>query len=394
MHKNDSGEILSPRAYDVILVGAGLANGILALFLRAKKPDLRLLVLESGVQLPMARTWCFHHSDISASQKEIIAPLTSATWESYEVRFPSFTQPKFIESAYSAIHPQTLQEILKRALGENLRFDCHVQKISPTQVQLTNGEVLSAPCIVDGRGYKGSIENCGYQKFVGLNLRLSEPHGLSSPILMDGTVPQLDGYRFMYVLPWNEHEVLIEDTRYSESAAIQPERYAEEILAYAKAKGFSVKEIVSREQGVLPLPLAPIESRTATIFEKAVKIGMAGAYFHPVTGYSLPDAVRIADLLSSLPNATSDAYALQLKRYREKHSTQWTYLCMLNRLMFLAAKPPERYRIFQRFYTLNEPLIQRFYRGQLRLGDKVRILMGSPPVPILPALKALRRSTL
>ena len=43
--------------------------------------------------------------------------------------------------------------------------------------------------------------------------RARGPHGLRSPMLMDATVPQLDGFRFFYVLPLAPRRLLVEDTR-------------------------------------------------------------------------------------------------------------------------------------------------------------------------------------
>ena len=55
-------------------------------------------------------------------------------------------------------------------------------------------------------------------------------------------------------------------------------------------------------------------------------------------------------------------------------------------MLFRAAKPEERYTVLQRFYGLNQGLIERFYAGQLKWYDKARILIGKPPVPVSKAL--------
>ena len=52
-------------------------------------------------------------------------------------------------------------------------------------------------------------------------------------------------------------------------------------------------------------------------------------------------------------------------------------------------EPADRYRVLQRFYGLREPLIQRFYAGRLRTADKVRLMVGKPPVPIRRAIGCL-----
>ena len=74
------------------------------------------------------------------------------------------------------------------------------------------------------------------------------------PLLMDATVPQTDGLRFFYVLPMSPTRVLVEDTYFSDSAALDSPKLRAEVLAYAAQSGFVVRAIVREEQGVLPLP--------------------------------------------------------------------------------------------------------------------------------------------
>jgi lycopene beta-cyclase len=61
---------------------------------------------------------------------------------------------------------------------------------------------------------------------------------------------------------------------------------------------------------------------------------------------------------------------------------------MLNRMLFGAASPPERYRVLEHFYRLPPATIGRFYAGRSTLLDKARILSGRAPVPVRPALAA------
>ena len=55
-------------------------------------------------------------------------------------------------------------------------------------------------------------------------------------------------------------------------------------------------------------------------------------------------------------------------------------------MFFRGATPEVRYSVLQRFYGLNQGLIERFYAGELTWRDKARILIGKPPVPIHKAL--------
>jgi lycopene beta-cyclase len=71
-----------------------------------------------------------------------------------------------------------------------------------------------------------------------------------------------------------------------------------------------------------------------------------------------------------------------------------SYYRLLNRMLFRAAEPGQRYRVLERFYRLPQPLIERFYAGRASLTDKLRILAGKPPVPIRRALACISERAL
>jgi lycopene beta-cyclase len=79
--------------------------------------------------------------------------------------------------------------------------------------------------------------------------------------------------------------------------------------------------------------------------------------------------------------------------YRSRADALWEsrrFCQLLNRMLFRAAEPAQRYRVLEHFYRLPEPLIARFYAGQLTGLDKLRIVSGRPPVPLGKALAAIR----
>ena len=65
---------------------------------------------------------------------------------------------------------------------------------------------------------------------------------------------------------------------------------------------------------------------------------------------------------------------------------------LLDRMLFRAAAPAERYRVLERFYTLRAGIVGRFYAGRSTFADKLRILSGKPPVPIGRALAGLKET--
>ena len=89
---------------------------------------------------------------------------------------------------------------------------------------------MEAKAVIDGRGGPGSAQwAVAYQKFLGLSIVTKEDHGLNEPILMDATVEQRDGFRFIYTLPLSARRLLVEDTRYSDTAAVSQEEMRTEI---------------------------------------------------------------------------------------------------------------------------------------------------------------------
>lgn len=370
-----------PR-FNLILVGAGLANGVLAWTLAQKRPDLRLLVLESGASLQTPKTWSFHSSDVG-DELALLEPLIAKSWSSYDVAIGRTSRS--LAGGYHSVKPHRLQAALERVLDSRLRFGCHVTEVGHDFVVLSTGERLEADCVIDGRGGM-NLARAGYQKFVGMTVRLRAPHGLRAPMLMDAQVPQVDGYRFFYLLPWSETELLVEDTRYSDTADLNVPSFRAEIESYVARRGWAVDDVLDVEQGVLPIPLS------SAIFPNSFDhptIGVAGGFFHPVTGYSFADAVRLGSRVAELPTVTSDSVTAELERYATERVSDVRYFCALNRMMFLAAEPATRYRIFEKFYELPEATIASFYRGQMPWRARLHTLSGRPPVGVGRAVRAL-----
>ena len=166
-----------------------------------------------------------------------------------------------------------------------------------------------------------------------------------------------------------------------------------EIAAYAQAQAWTIVEVLRQEEGVLPLSLGgDIEAFLAEGEPGLPAVGMRAALFHPTTGYSLPDAAALAEVIAAAPELTSSAISRRVRDHAVQRWRERGFFRALNRMMFLAAEPQDRYRILQRFYRLPQPLIERFYAGHPTWGDRLRILSGKPPVPVGRALQALAPS--
>ncbi len=373
----------------LVLVGGGLANSLIAFRILSEDPGFPLLVVEHGATLGGNHTWSFHDSDLTPAQLRWIQPLVTHRWATHELRFPR--RHRVIHGGYNTVSSDRLHEVVGQALGDRTLLQADAVEVSPDRVRLADGTEIEARAVIDGRGDPGGRHlEVGFQKFVGLFVRLAADHGLEGPILMDATVEQRDGYRFVYSLPFSARDLLIEDTYYSDGPGLEREALSEEIRAYAERRGWEISAITGEESGVLPIVLGgDLDAFWGEGPVGVARSGMRAALFHPTTGYSLPDAVALADEI--VPGRHLDGRALhELTRRRSvDHWRRTGYYRLLNRMLFQAAEPEQRYRVFERFYGLSDPLIRRFYAARLKWIDKVRVLTGRPPVPVLPALRCL-----
>jgi lycopene beta-cyclase len=371
---------------DLLLVGGGLANCLIAFRLAERRPDLRTMILERGPTLAGHHTWSFHEHDLTAGQWSWMRPFAQHSWPRHEVRFPGRTRT--LSSPYHTVSSRHLAGIVTPLLGDRIRLDTDVREVLPTSVRLADGSAIEASAVIDGRGDPRSPHlDIAYQKFIGRFVTTRTDHDLDGPILMDATVQQQDGYRFVYTLPLSEKSLLIEDTRYSDSPTLDHDTVLPAIDRYAQAHGWRVADVTGEEQGVLPIVLSGDIGRFWDDGPVGVpRSGMRAALFHPTTGYSLPEAVRLADDLAARKEFNDEELFVWTRRRSEESWRRNSFFRLLNRMLFRAAEPDQRYRVLERFYGLPEPLIRRFYAGRLRWSDKLRLVTGSPPVPIGRAL--------
>ncbi len=355
------------------ILGGGLAGGLIAYALSQRRPEVPVALMERGETLGGNHIWSFFDSDIAPENRWIVEPFISHRWRDYEVRFP--THSRVIGAAYNSIESEQFDRVLREQL--------------PAGTVRLGTDADQGDLDARGSGDLGVLD-AGWQKFVGLLLNTDRPHGLERPIVMDATVEQLDGYRFVYVLPFGPSQIFVEDTYYSDDPALDVETVRGRVLDYAARAGWRVAPANRIEAGVLPVVIGgDFDAYWRSTGADRAKAGMRAGLCHPTTGYSLPDAVRLAAAIAKAPDLSADALARLTRAHAERAWGQRGFYRMLDTMLFRAARPQERYRVLERFYRLPEPLIGRFYAGQSTAIDKLRILTGRPPVPIGRAVRAI-----
>ena len=372
----------------LVIVGGGLSGALAALAVAEAQPDVPLLLVEGGDSFGGNHTWSYFDGDIEGGARALVEAMKPIRWDRHSVRFPG--RNRTLGFGYNSIHSSNLDALVRERLGPTqYRLNTSVAALSADGITLSDGTEIAASAVVDARGPDGPMPGIelAWQKFVGVEYD-APAHGLDAPIIMDATVDQSDGYRFVYCLPFTADRLLVEDTYYTNGPALDGSELASRIADYVAAQGWSGAP-ARQEHGVLPILLGGDPDTFWPAADPVPRLGLKGGFFHPVTGYSLPQAASNAVALAQLPDLSGAALA---RWSRSRFVDQWKsggFYRLLNRMLFTAARPHERVRIFQHFYRLDEALVARFYAGKLTSFDKMRILTGKPPVPISKAIRAM-----
>lgn len=383
---------MSGRRVDIAIVGGGLAGGLIALALHHRDPGMPVLLIEQDEVLGGNHRWSWFASDLDAEGAALLAQFRTTAWDGYEVRFPAYARR--LRTRYSSLSSAEFDAGLRRELPESAILTGRaVDALDAEGVTLVDGERIAARAVIDCRGFVPSANlRGGWQVFMGRHLRTARPHGIARPVVMDATVEQLGGYRFVYVLPLGADELFVEDTYYRDTPELERRALSSRIDAFCRRHGLE-GDILGGETGVLPVitggDFADWQRETAVA--GVARAGARGGFLHPLTSYTLPFAVETALAVAAEARLPGDQLAALLDARARRLWRRTRFYRRLGAMLFGAARPQERYRVFERFYRLPEGLIERFYAARSTLGDKARVLLGRPPVSVSRAIAALAR---
>lgn len=383
---------MNAESATLLIAGAGLAGSLTALRVAATHPGCRVLLCDAAPAAGGNHTWSFHAGDVTAGQHAFLDDLVEHRWPAQSVSFPAFSRR--LEHGYLSITTASLVRRLGAAPNIELRTGEPVAAVEPDALVLASGERISGLAALDARGPAGSAGLVlGFQKFFGREVVTRTPHGITEPVIMDATVSQTDGYRFVYLLPFEPHRLLIEDTYYSDGANLSRTELDRRIDDYAAGRGWSIERTVRDEHGVLPILLAGDFERFWPAGDAVARAGLRAGLFHPTTGYSLPQAAALAERIATAWPLEGRALAHLARRHAHEFWQRTGFFRLLNRMLFRAGRPEHRYRVLERFYTLDAGLITNFYAASLTLVNQLRIVSGKPPVPLREALAVANEKT-
>lgn len=385
---------MSERDCDIAIAGGGLAGGLIALALAEARPEVSVRLIEAGPAPGGNHRWSWFASDLSPEGEALMARFRPLRWgDGYDVRFPDYRRhlPTPYLSLASAEFATGLERMLPRG---TVLTHSEVRSLDARGVTLASGERIAARAVIDCRGFAPTAHlSGGWQVFLGQRLRTDRPHGVTRPVIMDATVGQARSYRFVYLLPLGEHDLFIEDTYYQNRPGFERDDLERRLKRYIGRSGWT-GTAVEVESGVLPVvsggDFAAWQAERR--IDGVARAGAHAGFLHPLTSYTLPFAVDTALAVARETDLSGPRLAAMLDDRAQAHWAATRFYRRLGSMTFGAARPSQRWRMFDRFYRLPVPLIERFYAARSTRADRLRIMCGRPPVSPLRALRALTTS--
>lgn len=290
--------------YDLVIVGAGaaglsLAHRVTGINERRARP-LRSALVEPppGPRTPPPRTWCFWEPDGGPWDH-----LLTARWDELSVIGPDGTEHrspaapyvyKMLRSADMEAHVRDREDRHR----DDIRLTVESVADGPDHATITGrtpqGRTvhLTARWVFDSRPVAPSEHGHTrlLQHFRGWFVRARpETFDPGSAVLMDLRPPQpRHGVAFGYVLPLSDREALVEYTEFGRQA-LSTQEYERALTDYCALTGLGEVEVLTSEQGAIPMTDAPFPPRAG---HRIFRIGTAGGATRPSTGYTFSGVCR------------------------------------------------------------------------------------------------------
>lgn len=334
----------------------------------------RILLIEKNKKQKNDRTWCFwekgqgqwdeiiHHQWESAAFKnkgfQKIFSLSPYTYKMIRgIDFYRFCDQKLQKAKNITVVEAEIDGITTQ--GEN------------TLVSTSKGE-FSSPAVFSSLPTENYKQQKRYpvlqQHFIGWFIQSEQPLFNPKKVeFMDFTVPQNNNTRFMYVLPFSEHEALVEYTLFSPTL-LEEKEYENAIEDYLEREGIGKYTVTEKEQGSIPMTAYNFsQHNTASLLH----IGTSGGWTKASTGFTFQKTHRkIEELIGFLKTGKP------LHRFEKRTKFHFYDLLFLD---VLAQHNGEGHFLFQRMFERNHPQrIFSFLDETTRFWEEIKIMLSFP----------------
>ena len=105
------------KQFDCVIVGGGLAGGLIALALHRARAEFRIALVEAGKVLGGNHRWSWFDSDLDEKGRALLADFRQTSWDTgYDVVFPEYKRS--LATPYRSMSSADFHEGLTRELPE------------------------------------------------------------------------------------------------------------------------------------------------------------------------------------------------------------------------------------------------------------------------------------
>jgi len=374
-----------PEIYDFAVIGAGGA-GMCILLQFLKRPffkNKRILVIEPNAKTANDRTWCFWTLPEETPYQELIA-LADYRWDKF--RLPngqvenSDYQYHHIPSIelYKEVHRLAEQHPFTDWIGEQV---LETEKLAEGILIKTQKQDFIASLVFDSRFDEEQVNllkgpETIWQSFIGWKIKLKDPTSNRDTVsLMDFDVLQSGNTQFIYYLPFDDNEALVELTRFGKSCVDEAE--AKTLIHSWITENYGEYQVLDKEEGRIPM----VQGLEKEVMSEGmiIPIGTAAGAVKSTTGYAIKKMFKHSyQIAEAIENKQKSPTIDQEQRFH-------FYDSLL--LKILQDKPEKGKQVFEQLFEQNSiNTIFKFLDEKTKLREEIPLLLSLPIPEFLSAL--------
>ncbi len=365
------------KKFDYIICGAGL-SGLIMLNKILDEPifdNKKILVIEKDLSHKKHKTWCFWEKKQTSWDS-----ITMKSWNNIIFKTSDFNNEVELEKyCYKMIKSKSLfTEIIKKVQNKNnfTIVEDDILKLTENNndvyVKTKNNEYYGKTVfnsIFDINEIKEKIKlPLLLQHFKGWTIKTEEFFfNDKKATIMDFSIEQKNETRFFYVLPINKKEALIEFTLFSKNI-LDKEEYNQELKKYISSIGIKKYKVTTEETGVIPMTCHPFENSNS---KRIIKIGTAGGWTKPSSGYTFKFVEKNIDRLISL---IKNEKKIKRTKFKTRH---WIYDLIFLDVLYHNNEMGEK--LFEKMFSKNKTeCIFKFLDNESSLFEDFKIFYSFP----------------
>lgn len=365
------------KRFDYIITGCGL-SGLMLAYRMCQDSYFRnktILLIDSHKKTSDDRTWSFWEKG-----KGDWDDLIYKSWDRIQVKDNKIDKNVSIKPyIYKTIKSSSFYDFMWKELESKKNITIKFDKVLNISHKVESASVLTVSSEYHGKKLFNSIsfdrrynQQINFpvlnQHFVGWFIETEEDYFDDSvTTFMDFSVEQANKTRFMYILPFQKNEALIEYTLFSEKLLPRYE-YDEELKYFLKNKGIEKYKITKTEVGSIPMTCYRFWRQNSS---NVLYIGTVGGWTKPSTGFTFYNSVKKTKRLIEFLKKEND-----LKKFR-KSSRFWFYDLLFLDLLYKENEIGSK--LFVRLFKRNKPnYILKFLDEETNLFQEIKILLTMP----------------